>query len=79
MDDFYARRNAALEVAPARCLVVEDTPTGVQAGVSAGAAVWGYCPPGADGAALRAAGALQLFDDMGALPALMAAATLQNQ
>ena len=77
--DVYLAAAAALEVAPARCLVVEDTPTGVQAGVSAGAAVWGYCPPGADGAALRAAGALQLFDDMGALPALMAAATLQNQ
>ncbi len=30
-------------VAPSRCYVVEDTPTGVIAGVAAGMTVWGYC------------------------------------
>jgi len=29
-------------VDPSCCLVIEDTPTGVQAGVSAGATVWAY-------------------------------------
>jgi beta-phosphoglucomutase-like phosphatase (HAD superfamily) len=33
-------------IAPARCLVIEDTATGVRAGLDAGANVWGYCPAG---------------------------------
>ena len=70
--DVYLAAAQALALAPACCLVVEDTPTGVQAGVAAGATVWAYAPPGADRAALRAAGAHALFDDMAALPALLA-------
>ena len=70
--DVYLAAAQALALAPACCLVVEDTPTGVQAGVAAGATVWAYVPPGADRAALRAAGAHALFDDMAALPALLA-------
>jgi beta-phosphoglucomutase-like phosphatase (HAD superfamily) len=34
----------ALGVLPARCAVVEDTVTGVRAGVAAGATVFGYSP-----------------------------------
>jgi beta-phosphoglucomutase-like phosphatase (HAD superfamily) len=55
--------------------VVEDTVTGVTAGVAAGATVFGYSPPeaGHDGpAALRAAGAMTIFDDLARLPALLA-------
>jgi beta-phosphoglucomutase-like phosphatase (HAD superfamily) len=37
---------AHLGVDPARCLVIEDTGTGAQAGLAAGATVWGYCPEG---------------------------------
>ena len=70
--DVYLAAAQALALAPACCLVVEDTPTGVQAGVAAGATVWAYAPPGADRVALRAAGAHALFDDMAALPALLA-------
>ena len=70
--DVYLAAAQAMALAPACCLVVEDTPTGVQAGVAAGATVWAYVPPGADRAALRAAGAHALFDDMAALPALLA-------
>ena len=70
--DVYLAAAQALALAPACCLVVEDTPTGVQDGVAAGATVWAYVPPGADRAALRAAGAHALFDDMAALPALLA-------
>ena len=66
---------AALKVDPARCLVVEDTVTGVTAGVAAGATVVGYSPSSvghSSPAALRAAGAVQVIADMALLPALLA-------
>ncbi len=44
--DVYLAAAAHLGIAPSRCLVVEDTATGVQAGLAAGATVWGYCPAG---------------------------------
>lgn len=77
--DVYLAAAAALGVAPARCLVVEDTVTGVTAGVAAGATVLGYSPGGAEGAghgspaALRAAGAADILHHMGALPAWLEA------
>jgi HAD superfamily hydrolase (TIGR01509 family) len=72
--DVYLAAAAALGVAPARCAVVEDTVTGVTAGVAAGATVFGYSPAeaGHDApAALRAAGATHIFTDMAQLPALL--------
>ena len=60
---------------PARCLVVEDTVTGVTAGVAAGATVVGYSPSSVGHSspeALRAAGAVQVIADMALLPALLA-------
>lgn len=72
--DVYLAAAAALGVDPARCVVVEDTVTGVMAGVAAGATVWGYSPPeaGHDApAALRAAGATLIFTDMCELAALL--------
>lgn len=74
--DVYLAAAAALGVDAARCAVVEDTVTGVTAGVAAGAMVFGYSPTeaGHDApAALRQAGALHIFTDMAALPALLAA------
>ncbi len=44
--DVYLAAAAHLGVDPARCLVIEDTATGVRAGLDAGATVWGYCPAG---------------------------------
>jgi len=62
--DVYLAAAAHLEVDPARCLVVEDTPIGVAAGVAAGAAVWGYAPAGAKPDVLREAGAVHVFEHM---------------
>lgn len=70
--DVYLAAAQHVGVPPARCLVVEDSAAGVQAGVAAGAVVWGYCPPGADGAPLRAAGATRLLTHMGQLSGLLA-------
>lgn len=68
--DVYLAAAAALGVDPTRCAVVEDTVTGVTAGVAAGAMVFGYAPQG-EGQALLAAGAAAVFDSMQALPALL--------
>jgi beta-phosphoglucomutase-like phosphatase (HAD superfamily) len=43
--DVYLAAAAALGVDPRQCAVVEDTVTGVTAGVAAGATVFGYSPP----------------------------------
>jgi HAD superfamily hydrolase (TIGR01509 family) len=72
--DVYLAAMDALGVAADRCLVIEDTVTGVQAGVAAGATVWGYGPAeaGHDApAALRAAGAAAIFTDLAQLPGLL--------
>lgn len=74
--DVYLAAAAALGVAPARCLVVEDTVTGVTAGVAAGATVVGFSPTafGHDAAqALRGAGAVDVLMRMADLPAWMEA------
>jgi HAD superfamily hydrolase (TIGR01509 family) len=72
--DVYLAAAAALGIAPPLCAVVEDTVTGVAAGVAAGATVFGYSPPQAGhGApqALREAGAVEIFTDMARLPELL--------
>ncbi len=74
--DVYLAAAGALGVLPQRCAVVEDTVTGVTAGVAAGATVFGYSPPEAGhGAAdaLRRAGALDIFTDMAQLPSRLSA------
>ncbi len=68
--DVYLAAAAALQAAPTRCAVVEDTVTGVTAGVAAGATVFAYAPLD-DGAALRAAGAQHVFRSMAQLPELL--------
>ena len=71
--DVYLAAAQHLKAAPVQCLVVEDSVTGVQAGVAAGATVWAFCPQPEQGAALREAGASHLFGHMADLPALLAA------
>lgn len=68
--DVYLAAAAHLGVDPAHCAVVEDTTTGVRAGVAAGATVFAYAPLGA-GDALVHAGARQVFSDMAELHALL--------
>jgi len=42
--DVYLAATKYLNVDPVDCLVIEDTPSGVSAGVAAGATVWAYYP-----------------------------------
>jgi beta-phosphoglucomutase-like phosphatase (HAD superfamily) len=72
--DVYLAAAAALGADPRRCAVIEDTVTGVMAGVAAGATVFGYSPAeaGHDApAALRQAGAAWIFTDMAGLPDML--------
>ena len=72
--DVYLAAAKALGVDAKRCAVVEDSVTGVMAGVAAGATVFGYSPPAvghSSPAALLAAGAVQVFTDMAELPGLL--------
>ena len=77
--DVYLAAAAALGVAPQRCAVVEDSVTGVTAGAGAGATVFAFSPPSqagyghADPKALRAAGAVVVFEDMAQLPQTLVA------
>ena len=75
--DVYLAAAAALGVDPARTAVIEDTPTGVRAGVAAGATVFGYCPPESPShnapQVLLDAGATHTFTGMVVLPALLSA------
>jgi HAD superfamily hydrolase (TIGR01509 family) len=69
--DVYLHAAAAMGAAPGRCAVVEDTPTGVRAGVAAGMRVFGYVGgPQSTADELRSLGATP-FTHMRELPALL--------
>jgi HAD superfamily hydrolase (TIGR01509 family) len=67
--DLYLHAARALGVAPADCVVVEDSAAGAEAASRAGIRCMGYAPHAA-GDGLRAAGAT-VFTDMADLPALL--------
>jgi HAD superfamily hydrolase (TIGR01509 family) len=69
--DVYIAAASSLNIQPQYCAVVEDTVTGVQAGLAAGCTVYAYAPNG-DAQHLIKAGANYLFADMAHLPALLA-------
>jgi HAD superfamily hydrolase (TIGR01509 family) len=72
--DVYLAAMEPLGVRAERCAIVEDTVTGVTAGVAAGATVFGYSPAeaGHDApAALLGAGAAHTFASMSELPGLL--------
>lgn len=68
--DLFLHAAARMAAAPSTCVVVEDSPTGVRAARAAGMAVVGYAAM-TPAARLRDAGAVQVFDRMEALPALL--------
>ena len=73
--DVYLAAAAALQISPSRCLVLEDTVTGVASGVAAGATVIGYSPISGQGhssaVALRGAGAVEVITSLGDLVTLL--------
>jgi HAD superfamily hydrolase (TIGR01509 family) len=75
--DVYLAAAEAVGVHPGRCAVVEDTVTGVMAGVAAGCTVFAYAPKG-EAAALLAAGASHTFTDMLHLPSLLSQKMAQS-
>lgn len=73
--DLFLFAAEQMQVAPQRCLVIEDSLPGVTAARAAGMTAFGFhggshCRPG-HGDALRAAGALMIFEDMRELPGLI--------
>jgi HAD superfamily hydrolase (TIGR01509 family) len=74
--DLFLFAAEQMRTSPARCLVIEDSVSGIAGALAAGMTVLGFhggshCRPGyAD--TLRAAGAAMTFDDMRQLPGLIA-------
>jgi HAD superfamily hydrolase (TIGR01509 family) len=68
--DVYLHAAKQMGFAPSVCAVIEDSPTGVRAGVAAGMTVFGYCAL-TPAQRLREAGAHQIFKHMRELPALL--------
>jgi HAD superfamily hydrolase (TIGR01509 family) len=71
--DIFELASKELNTAPAQCLVIEDSPTGVTAAVAANMNVWGFCgthhAPEEQAAKLRTAGARCIHTHMNALQA----------
>jgi HAD superfamily hydrolase (TIGR01509 family) len=67
--DLFLHAAQAMAAEPARCAVIEDTPSGVTAAVAAGMRVLGYAAD-SDAAALREAGA-EVFEAMEELPGVL--------
>lgn len=68
--DLFLHAAAAMGAEPRRCVVVEDSPVGVQAARAAGMRVLGFAAPGRTPAG-RLAGADAVFADMAELPGLV--------
>lgn len=68
--DLFLYAAGKFGAAPAACAVIEDTPTGVTAGVAAGMTVYGYCAH-TPVRRLIEAGAHHTFDSMSDLPGLL--------
>lgn len=71
--DLFLHAAQRMGAAPAGCVVIEDSPRGVEAGVAAGMRVLGFAAR-SDAATLAAAGA-EVFRDMRELPKLLSSET----
>jgi HAD superfamily hydrolase (TIGR01509 family) len=69
--DIYLHAARQMGVDPRACVVIEDSPTGVQAGVAAGMTVFGFAAQ-TPVERLAKAGAHTIFTDMTQLPELLA-------
>ncbi len=61
--DVFLLAAQTMGVDPSRCAVIEDSPTGIAAGIAAGMTVFGYCALQAPRLLLES-GAVAVFDDM---------------
>ena len=68
--DIFLHAAKEMGASPARCAVVEDSVSGVSAGLAAGMTVFGYCG-GVTSADSLSIGEAVVFDDMAKLPALL--------
>ena len=75
--DIFLYTAEKLGVKPSECLVIEDSPNGVKAGVAAGMDVWGFVGGGhcfdGHGAGLTDAGAIEVAEDFAALSTMLSA------
>jgi len=68
--DIFLHAAKEMGASPPRCAVVEDSVSGVSAGLAAGMTVFGYCG-GVTSADSLSIGEVVVFDDMAKLPALL--------
>lgn len=72
--DLFLFAAEKMDITPEKCLVIEDSPTGVKAGVAAGMTVWGFTGSAHDragrGLLLTEAGADRIFEDFKEMIAL---------
>jgi HAD superfamily hydrolase (TIGR01509 family) len=74
--DLFLFAAGQMKTSPERCIVIEDSISGIRGAVAAGMAVLGFCGGGhcqtGHATTLRTAGATATFDDMRQLPGLIA-------
>ncbi|MEA2718654.1 MAG: hypothetical protein QOJ39_518 [Candidatus Eremiobacteraeota bacterium] len=72
--DLFLHAAQRMGAEPPRCVVIEDSPSGVRAACAAGMAAFGYAAEGGAGPDALAAAGAHVFTSMTELPALLAAA-----